>query len=59
MTHTLIQGCVLAAVLSASIFSAGCATDRGYSQGVEWVVSADADKKRLNDAGFPQYVGSQ
>jgi hypothetical protein len=47
----------LAAVL-ALIVLAGCASDPRYSQGVEWVVSQEAEKKRLDDAGFPQYTGS-
>jgi len=36
----------------------GCASDPRYSQGVEWIVSDAAQKKQLNDAGFPQYIGS-
>ena len=36
----------------------GCASDPRYQQGVEWVVSTEAEKKRLDDAGFPQYTGS-
>jgi hypothetical protein len=47
----------LAAVL-VLIVLAGCASDPRYSQGVEWVVSQEAEKKRLNDAGFPQYSGA-
>jgi hypothetical protein len=50
-----MQRCVLLAVLAASILSAGCAADQRYSQGVEWIVSQEAEKKRLHDAGFPQY----
>jgi hypothetical protein len=38
---------------------AGCASDPRYQQGIEWVVSQEAEKKRLDDAGFPQYVGSR
>jgi hypothetical protein len=37
---------------------AGCASDPRYSQGVEWVQWQEAEKKRLNDAGFPQYTGA-
>jgi hypothetical protein len=38
---------------------AGCASGPGSQQGVEWVVWQEAEKKRLDDAGFPQYVGSR
>jgi hypothetical protein len=34
---------------------AGCASDPRYNKGVDWVVSEAAEKRRLNDAGFPQY----
>lgn len=34
---------------------AGCASDPRYKQGLEWVQWNEAEKKRLNDAGFPQY----
>jgi uncharacterized lipoprotein len=37
---------------------AGCASDPRYQQGVEWVVWQEAEKKRLDDAGFPQYSGA-
>jgi hypothetical protein len=37
---------------------AGCASDPRYQQGVDWVVWQEAEKKRLDDAGFPQYNGS-
>ena len=35
----------------------GCASAPRYSKGVEWIVSMEAQKKQLNDAGFPQYPG--
>lgn len=47
----------LAAAL-ALIALAGCASDSRSGQAVDWVVSQEAEKKRLNDAGFPQYVGA-
>jgi len=47
----------LAAVLIAIVL-AGCASDSRYKQGLEWVTSQEAERKRLNDAGFPQYGGS-
>ena len=34
---------------------AGCASDPRYKQGLEWVQWNEQEKKRLNDAGFPQY----
>ena len=34
----------------------GCAgADRRYSQGLEWVVSAQQERQRLQAQGFPQY----
>jgi hypothetical protein len=44
----------LAAVL-VLLALAGCASDPRYKQGIEWVTWQEAEKKRLNDAGFPQY----
>lgn len=55
------QPCSIRAALAAVlvlIVLAGCASDPRYSQGVEWVVSQEAEKKRLDDAGFPQYTGA-
>ena len=34
---------------------AGCATSGSPSQAVQWIVETEAQKKQLNDAGFPQY----
>lgn len=34
---------------------AGCASDPRYKQGVEWVVWQEAERQRLQAAGFPQY----
>jgi hypothetical protein len=50
-------GAALATVL-ALLAVAGCASDPRYSQGVEWVQWQEAEKKRLDDAGFPQYTGA-
>ena len=44
---------ILAAVALGVL--AGCASDPRYSQGLEWVQSNEAEKKRLQAAGFPQY----
>jgi hypothetical protein len=37
---------------------AGCATGGAQSQGVKWFLENEAEKKRLDDAGFPQYTGA-
>ena len=47
----------LAAVLDALVL-AGCASDPRYSQGVDWVTAQEAERKRLEAAGFPQYTGA-
>lgn len=47
-----------AAVLAAAAL-AGCAADPRYAQGLEWVQWQEAEKKRLDDAGFPQYTGAR
>jgi hypothetical protein len=44
---------VLALVLAAGF--AGWAADPRYKEGVDWVVWNEAEKKRLDDAGFPRY----
>jgi hypothetical protein len=33
----------------------GCASDPRYKEGLDWVLWNEAEKKRLDDAGFPQY----
>jgi hypothetical protein len=33
----------------------GCASPGSPSQAVQWIVETEAQKKQLNDAGFPQY----
>jgi outer membrane murein-binding lipoprotein Lpp len=47
----------LAAVLGALVLAGG-ASDPRYSQGVEWVTAQEAERKRLEAAGFPQYTGA-
>jgi hypothetical protein len=37
---------------------AGCASDPRYSQGIDWVSGQEAERKRLEAAGFPQYSGA-
>ncbi|HSD42549.1 MAG TPA: hypothetical protein VLD36_11860 [Burkholderiales bacterium] len=34
---------------------AGCASDPRYKEGVSWVTWNEAEKARLQAAGFPQY----
>jgi hypothetical protein len=58
MAPSPIQRCVLAALLAATIFAAGCASDPRYQQGTQWITENEAQKKMLNDMGFPQYNGS-
>ena len=53
--------CTTRAALAAALVMlvlAGCASDPRYKQGVDWVTWQEAEKKRLNDAGFPQYSGA-
>jgi len=45
----LLMLAVAAAVL------AGCASDPRYAKGLEWVLENEAEKRRLNAQGFPQY----
>lgn len=46
------------AAMLATLALTGCASDPRYAQGLEWVQWQEAEKKRLNDAGFPQYTGA-
>jgi hypothetical protein len=43
---------VLASVLAGL---SGCASDPRFKEGLDWVLWNEAEKKRLEDAGFPQY----
>lgn len=45
-------------LLIAGAGLAGCAAGSAQSQGVKWHLENEAEKKRLNDAGFPQYTGA-
>jgi hypothetical protein len=47
----------LAATLTLIVL-AGCATSGSPSQAQQWIMEDAAQKQRLNDAGFPQYVGA-
>lgn len=48
---------ILKSVMALVAFSilGGCASDPRYSQGVEWVQWQEAERQRLQAAGFPQY----
>jgi hypothetical protein len=35
--------------------SAGCASDPRYKEGLNWVVSQEQERQRLQAQGFPQY----
>jgi hypothetical protein len=50
---TLAVKAILAALALGVL--GGCASDPRYSQGLEWVQSNEAEKRRLQAAGFPQY----
>ena len=54
-----IRRLVLMVVLVASLGQlAGCASGPQSGQAAKWITEDEAAKKRLNDAGFPQYVGA-
>jgi hypothetical protein len=42
---------------SAAAALAGCASGSSGGQAANWITENEAEKKRLNDAGFPQFVG--
>ena len=50
---TVLKKLLILTLLTAGL--AGCASDPRYKQGLEWVQWNEQEKKRLNDAGFPQY----
>jgi len=51
---------VLLALLLASAAPAlaACASGSSGGQAAQWILENEAEKQRLNDAGFPQFVGS-
>jgi uncharacterized lipoprotein len=57
MNSSRLSTPVVKAILAALALGvlAGCASDPRYSQGLEWVMSNEAEKRRLQAAGFPQY----
>lgn len=48
------------ALLLASVAAglAACASGASQGKAVQWVTEDEAEKARLNAAGFPQYVGA-
>ncbi len=59
--HSLAGTCLdrraLAIALAVGLSSlAGCASDPRYKEGLDWVTWIEAEKKRRDDAGFPQYT---
>jgi hypothetical protein len=50
---------VIALLLASAASSlAACASGSGGGQAANWIMENEAEKQRLNDAGFPQFVGS-
>ncbi len=48
LARTLLIGVLLAIV-------SGCASDPRYRMGVTWVEEQEAERRRLQAQGFPQY----
>jgi hypothetical protein len=56
MAKRRFQRIVLLSVLGVGLAGLfGCASDPRYSQGLDWVLWQEMERKRLDDAGFPQY----
>lgn len=53
MKTTLVRRVLLALALATL---AGCASDPRRSTGLQWVVEQQAERDRLEAAGFPQYA---
>jgi hypothetical protein len=45
----------LLVLLAATLLACGCASDPRYKYGVQWVTEQQAERDRLEAAGFPQY----
>jgi hypothetical protein len=58
MQATALRCTVWLCLAIAAAGFAGCASGGAQSQGVKWYMENEAEKKRLNDAGFPQYTGA-
>jgi type IV pilus biogenesis protein CpaD/CtpE len=49
---------VIAVLLAASFAAlAGCTSGPNQSRGTQWIEEDEAQKRRLEAAGFPQYIG--
>jgi hypothetical protein len=56
MNRQRFKRIVLATVLSGFVAGiVGCASDPRYAMGPTWIKEIEAEKARLNAAGFPQY----
>jgi hypothetical protein len=57
MQHRSLSPQTLGTVLAIVVLGilGGCASDPRHSQGVEWVQWQEAERHRLQAAGFPQY----
>jgi hypothetical protein len=42
-------------MILAVLAVAGCASDPRYKEGLNWVVSQEQERQRLQAQGFPQY----
>ena len=58
MNDDTLRRAALLGLLIAVAGLVGCATGGAQSQGVKWYLENEAEKKRLDDAGFPQYTGA-
>ncbi|HSD42546.1 MAG TPA: hypothetical protein VLD36_11845 [Burkholderiales bacterium] len=58
MNRDTLRIAVLLGLLIAVGGLVGCAAGGAQSQGVKWYLENEAEKKRLDDAGFPQYTGA-
>jgi len=57
-TVRLRTTCTALGVALMFVVLCGCASPQRSEQALEWVVSSEAQKKKLDDEGFPQYTGS-
>jgi len=57
MKHRAISRSTFKTLMALVAFGilGGCASDPRYSQGLEWVQWQEAERQRLQAAGFPQY----
>jgi hypothetical protein len=55
MTFRFRRFVIALLLASAAASLAGCASGSSGGQAARWITETEAEKKRLNDAGFPQY----